>query len=54
MRHKPDATAEKHCTVRPPDLLRVHHEKIEARILEQAMVTLDTKAGPGKLRVVNS
>ena len=36
MGHKPSATAEKHYTVRPLDLLRVHHEKIEACILEQA------------------
>ena len=29
MGHKPSATAEKHYTVRPLDLLRLHHEKIE-------------------------
>jgi integrase len=52
MGHKPSATAEKHYTVRPLDLLRVHHEKIEAWILEQAGVVFDTKAEPGKLRVV--
>lgn len=52
MGHKPSATAEKHYTVRPLDLLRVHHEKIEAWILEQAGVTFDVKADPGKLRVV--
>lgn len=52
MGHKPSATAEKHYTVRPLDLLRVHHEKIEAWILEQAEVTFDAKAEPGKLRVV--
>lgn len=46
MGHKPSATAEKHYTVRPLDLLRVHHEKIETWILEQA--------APGALRVVNS
>lgn len=34
--HKPSATAEKHYKVRPLDLLRVHHERIEAWILEQA------------------
>lgn len=50
--HKPSATAEKHYTVRPLDLLRVHHEKIEAWILEQAGVTFDAKAEPGKLRVM--
>jgi integrase len=52
MGHKPSATAEKHYTVRPLDLLRVHHEKIEAWILEQAGVTFDRTAEPGKLRVV--
>lgn len=52
MGHKPSATAEKHYTVRPLDLLRVHHEKIEAWILEQAGVTFDAKVEPGKLRVV--
>lgn len=36
--HKPSATAEKHYRVRPLDLLRVHHERIEAWILEQAGV----------------
>jgi integrase len=54
MGHKPSATAEKHYTVRPLDLLRVHHEKIEAWILEQAGVTFDAKATPGALRVVSS
>jgi integrase len=52
MGHKPSATAEKHYTVRPLDLLRVHHEKIEAWILEQAGVVFDARAKPGKLRVV--
>ena len=52
MGHKPSATAEKHYTVRPLDLLRVHHEKIEAWILEQAGIVFDAKAEPGKLRVV--
>ena len=36
MGHKPSATAEKHYTVRPLDLLRIHHERIEAWVLEQA------------------
>jgi integrase len=53
MGHKPSATAEKHYTVRPLDLLRVHHEKIEAWILEQAGIVFDAKAAPGALRVVN-
>ena len=50
--HKPSATAEKHYTVRPLELLRVHHERIEAWILEQAGVQFDTQAAPGALRVV--
>ena len=54
MGHKPSATAEKHYTVRPLDLLRVHHEKIEAWILEQAGVRFDAKAAPGALRVVQA
>ena len=52
MGHKPSATAEKHYTVRPLDLLRVHHEKIESWILEQAGVKFDALAAPGALRVV--
>lgn len=52
--HKPSATAEKHYRVRPLDLLRVHHERLEAWILEQAGVTFDPKAEPGKLRAVAS
>ena len=50
--HKPSATAEKHYTVRPLDLLRLHHERIEAWILEQAGVQFDAQAEPGKLRMV--
>ena len=42
MGHKPSATAEKHYTVRPLDLLRLHHEKIEAWILKEANVQLTT------------
>lgn len=38
MGHKPSATAEKHYTVRPLDLLRVHHERIETWILEQGSI----------------
>ena len=50
--HKPSATAEKHYKVRPLELLRVHHEKIEAWILEQAGIVFDAKAVPSVLRVV--
>ena len=52
MGHKPSATAEKHYTVRPLDLLRLHHERIEAWILEQAGIAFDRSVEPGKLRVV--
>lgn len=52
MGHKPSATAEKHYTVRPLDLLRLHHEKIEAWILEQAGVPFVVGAEPGKLVLV--
>jgi integrase len=52
MGHKPSATAEKHYTVRPLDLLRVHHEKIEAWILEQAGIVFDPTAELGKLHAV--
>lgn len=38
--HKPSATAEKHYRVRPLDLLRMWHTKIEAWILEQAGIEL--------------
>lgn len=38
MGHEPSATAEKHYTVRPVDLLRVHHERIVSWILEQGKV----------------
>jgi intergrase/recombinase len=50
--HKPSATAEKHYTVRPLELLRVHHEKIEAWLLVQAEIVFDAKAAPGALRRV--
>ena len=51
--HKPSATAEKHYTVRPLDLLRIHHEKIEAWILEQAGVKFDgNQSEKSKLRAV--
>ena len=51
--HKPSATAEKHYKRRPLDLLRVHHERIEAWILEQAGVPFDAKAAPAaSLRMV--
>ena len=54
MGHKPSATAEKHYKVRPLELLRRHHERIEAWILEQAGVTFDATAVPGALRIVSA
>lgn len=50
--HKPSATAEKHYKVRPLELLRVHHERIEAWLLEQAGVSFDRTTDPSKMRVV--
>ncbi len=50
MGHKPSATAEKHYKVRPLDLLRVWHTRLEAWILEQAGIPLE-QAQPG-LRVI--
>ena len=52
--HKPSATAEKHYKVRPLELLRVHHEKIEAWILEQAKVAFEPQAVPSALRIVKA
>lgn len=52
MGHKPSATAEKHYTVRPLDLLAVHHRRIEAWILEQAAVPFVAESDGGTLRAV--
>jgi integrase len=43
MGHKASATAEKHYTVRPLELLAMHHERIEAWILEQAGIVFNAK-----------
>ncbi|NDP40156.1 MAG: integrase family protein [Rhodoferax sp.] len=50
--HAPQGVREQNYIRRPLDLLRVHHEKIEAWILEQAGVKFDPKAEPGKLQLV--
>ena len=50
--HKPSATVEKHYEVRPLELLRVHHEKIEPWILEQAGIAFDVTSKAGKLHVL--
>lgn len=42
MGHKPTAIAELHYKNRPVDLLRMHHEKIETWILEQAEVSINS------------
>ncbi|EJL72287.1 site-specific recombinase XerD [Variovorax sp. CF313] len=46
MGHKPSATAEKHYTVRPLDLLRIHHDRIETWMLEQACIDFKPNSGP--------
>lgn len=43
MGHKPSATAEKHYTVRPLDMLRMYHERIEAWILKEAGIALPSE-----------
>ena len=50
--HKPSATAEKHYTVRPLDLLRAHHERIEAWILAEAAVRYETRDTPSPLHAI--
>ncbi len=49
--HKPSATAEKHYTVRPLELLRVHHQRIEAWILEQAGISFKPLQKNEQLRI---
>jgi len=49
--HAPQGVREQNYIRRPLDLLRLHHEKIEAWMLEQAGVTFDA-AAPAGLRVV--
>jgi len=53
MGHAPSATAEKHYRVRPIDLLRSWHTKIEGWILEQAGIEQPTaiEAAPTIRRV---
>lgn len=45
MGHKPSATAEKHYTVRPLDLLRMWHTRIEAWVLVQAGINQPVAEG---------
>ena len=56
MGHKPSATAEKHYRVRPLDLLRMWHVKIEEWILGQAGISVPARQGeqqPLKLVATN-
>lgn len=43
MGHKPSATAERHYKQRPLDLLRMHHERIEAWIAREAGLMTETR-----------
>lgn len=52
--HKPSATAEKHYRVRPIDLLRMWHTKIEAWILEQAGIEQPSEEVKPGLRAVTA
>ena len=49
MGHKPSATAERHYTFRPVDLLRVHHERIVSWIIEHADIKFPAPAEPLRL-----
>jgi len=53
MGHKQSATAEKHYTVRPLDLLRLWHSRYESWLLEQAGIEQPKEGAPG-LRAVQS
>ena len=50
--HAPQGVREQNYIRRPLDLLRVHHDKIEAWILEQAGIVFDARGAPDGLRVV--
>jgi len=54
MGHKPSATAEKHYRVRPLDLLRMWHTKIEGWVLEQAGVEQPKGDAKPGLRAINA
>ena len=49
MGHKPSATAEKHYRVRPLDLLRVWHEKVESWILAEAGIEFSVNVSAVRL-----
>lgn len=52
MGHTPSATAEKHYRVRPLDLLRVWHTRLEAWMLDQAGIEQPAEHTGQRLRVV--
>ncbi len=53
--HAPQGVREQNYIRRPLDLLRVHHERIEAWILKEAGIEFDAKAAPAAgLRVVSA
>jgi site-specific recombinase XerC len=52
--HAPQGVREQNYVRRPLDLLRVHADKIETWILEQAKIEFDASVKPGALRVVGS
>ncbi len=54
MGHKPSATAEKHYRVRPLDLLRMWHTKIEAWVLEQAGIEQPAESAKPGLKTVQT
>jgi integrase len=54
MGHKPSATAEKHYRVRPLDLLRMWHTKIETWILNEAGIEQPAEDRAPGLRVVSA
>lgn len=51
MGHKPSATAAKHYRVRPLDLLRMWHTKIEGWVLEQAGIEQPPEEAGAELRL---
>jgi integrase len=50
--HKPQGVREQNYIRRPIDLLRVHHEKIEAWMLEQGQVSFDAGTTAARLTIV--
>lgn len=54
MGHKPSATAERHYKIRPIDLLRKWHTKIEAWILSEAGIQYDFKNKSEELKLVEN